>query len=71
MVRYDKDGTKLLQPEQKPYTAIGELYGQFRLTDEIVANRGPPGIRHAVYQYPRLSHDAEHLRGVRRAGGDQ
>ena len=36
----DKDGTKLLQPEQDPYTAIGELYGQFKLTDEIVAIAG-------------------------------
>jgi hypothetical protein len=36
----DKDGTQLLQTGQKPYTAIGELYGQFRLTDRIVATAG-------------------------------
>jgi hypothetical protein len=36
----DEDGTKLLQPGQKPYTAIGELYGQFRLSDTIVATVG-------------------------------
>ena len=35
-----KDGTKLLQPGQEPYTAIGELYGQFRLSDTIVATLG-------------------------------
>jgi hypothetical protein len=36
----DKDGTKLLQPEQKSYTALGELYGQFKLTNEILATAG-------------------------------
>ncbi len=40
----DKDGTKLLQPGQNPYTAIGELYGQFKLTDEIVAIAGRRGF---------------------------
>jgi outer membrane porin, OprD family len=40
----DKDGTKLLQTDQKPYTAIGELYGQFRLTDEIVGIVGRRGF---------------------------
>jgi hypothetical protein len=35
----------LLQPEQRPYTVIGgELYGQFRLTDEIVAIAGRKGL---------------------------
>jgi hypothetical protein len=36
----DKDGTKLLQPGQQPYTVMGELYGQFRLTDKILAIAG-------------------------------
>jgi hypothetical protein len=36
----DKDGTKLLQPGQEPYTAIGELYTQFKLTNEILATAG-------------------------------
>lgn len=36
----DKDGTQLLETGQKPYTAIGEIYGQFRLTDSIVATAG-------------------------------
>jgi len=37
----DKDGTKLLQPGQEPYTVIGaELYGQFRLSDTILATAG-------------------------------
>jgi hypothetical protein len=36
----DKDGTQLLQTGQKPYTVIGELYAQFRLTDKIVATAG-------------------------------
>jgi hypothetical protein len=41
----DESGTKLLQPEQRPYTVIGgELYGQFRLTDEIVAIAGRKGF---------------------------
>ncbi len=37
---YDKDGTKLLQPEQQSYTVAGELYGQIRLTDRILATVG-------------------------------
>ena len=36
----DKDGAKLLQPEQEQYTVMGELYGQFKLTDEILALAG-------------------------------
>ena len=40
----DEDGTKLLQPGQNPYTAIGELYGQFKVTDEILAIAGRKGI---------------------------
>jgi hypothetical protein len=40
----DKDGTQLLQPGQEPYTALGELYGQFRLTDEILATIGRRGF---------------------------
>lgn len=36
----DQDGTKLLQTGQKAYTALGELYGQFRLTDQITATAG-------------------------------
>jgi hypothetical protein len=36
----DKDGAQLLETGQKPYTALGELYGQFRLTDEITATAG-------------------------------
>ena len=35
---------KLLQPGQQPYTALGELYGQFRLTDEILATVGRRGF---------------------------
>jgi hypothetical protein len=37
---HDKDGTQLLETGQKEYTVIGELYGQFRLTDEIIATAG-------------------------------
>jgi hypothetical protein len=40
----DEDGTKLLQPGQNPYTAIGELYGQFKLTDAILAVAGRKGL---------------------------
>ena len=41
----DESGTKLLRPEQRSYTvAGGELYGQFRLTDEIVAFVGRKGF---------------------------
>jgi hypothetical protein len=41
----DESGTKLLQPQQRPYTVVGgELYGQFRLTDEITAIAGRKGF---------------------------
>ncbi len=40
----DEDGTTLLQPGQNPYTAIGELYGQFKLTDNILAIAGRKGL---------------------------
>ncbi len=40
----DEDGTTLLQPGQNPYTAIGELYGQFKLTDKILAVAGRKGL---------------------------
>ena len=40
----DKDGTKLLQPGQAPYSTIGELYAQFRLTNEISAIAGRKGF---------------------------
>ena len=40
----DKDGTKLLQPGQDQYTVVGELYGQFKLTDEIQAMAGRRSI---------------------------
>jgi hypothetical protein len=36
----DKDGARLLQPGQEQYTVMGELYGQFKLTDEILAVAG-------------------------------
>jgi hypothetical protein len=39
-----EDGTTLLQPGQKPYTAIGELYGQFKLTDQVFATVGRRGF---------------------------
>jgi hypothetical protein len=37
---HDKDGTQLLETGQKEYTVLGELYGQIRLTDEIIATAG-------------------------------
>jgi hypothetical protein len=37
---YDKDGTQLLQPKQHPYTVLGELYGEFLLTDTVKASVG-------------------------------
>jgi hypothetical protein len=40
----DESGTKLLQPDQRPYTVIGELYTEFRLTDEILATAGRRGF---------------------------
>jgi len=40
----DKDGTRLLQPGQQPYTVAGELYGAFRLTDTLLATVGRRGI---------------------------
>jgi hypothetical protein len=40
----DESGTKLLQSDQRPYTVIGELYAQIRLTDEIQAVAGRKGF---------------------------
>ena len=36
----DKDGTLLLQPGQDGYAVIGEIYGDFRITDQVHANLG-------------------------------
>jgi hypothetical protein len=36
----DKDGTGLLQPGQESYTVLGEIYGQFRFTDDIMLDIG-------------------------------
>jgi hypothetical protein len=36
----DEDGTPILQPGQKPYTVLGELYGEFKVTDQILATVG-------------------------------
>ena len=40
----DRSGTKLLREDQKPYSVIGELYGQFRLTDQILGTAGRRGF---------------------------
>ena len=40
----DRSGTKLLRDDQQPYSVIGELYGEFRLTDEILASAGRRGF---------------------------
>jgi hypothetical protein len=40
----DRSGTKLLRDDQQPYSVIGELYGEFRLTDEILATAGRRGF---------------------------
>jgi hypothetical protein len=40
----DRSGSKLLREDQKPYSVIGELYGQFRLTDTILATVGRRGF---------------------------
>jgi hypothetical protein len=40
----DRSGTKLLREDQKPYSVMGEFYGQFRLTDEILATVGRRGF---------------------------
>jgi hypothetical protein len=39
----DKDGTLLLQPGQDGYAVIGEIYGDFRITDQVHANLGRKG----------------------------
>ncbi len=31
----DRDGTSLLQPGQKGYTVLGQIYGEFKFTDQI------------------------------------
>ena len=40
----DRDGTPLLGPGQTPYTVMGELYGEFKITDEILATVGRRGF---------------------------
>jgi hypothetical protein len=40
----DKSGTPLLGPDQKPYTVLGELYGEFKITDQILATAGRRGF---------------------------
>ena len=40
----DKDGSKLLRDGQRPYTVLGEFYGQFRLSDKIAATVGRRGF---------------------------
>jgi hypothetical protein len=36
----DRDGTQLLQTGQRSYDVLGEIYGQFRLTDQITGVAG-------------------------------
>jgi hypothetical protein len=40
----DKDGTGLLQTGQESYTVLGEVYGQFRFTDDIMLDIGRKGL---------------------------
>ncbi len=40
----DKDGTPLLGPGQTPYTVLGELYGEFKITPKILATVGRRGF---------------------------
>jgi hypothetical protein len=40
----DRSGTKLLRENQQPYSVIGELYGEFRLSNEILATAGRRGF---------------------------
>lgn len=40
----DEDGTPLLQLGQKPYTVLGELYGEFKVTDQVLATLGDRGF---------------------------
>jgi hypothetical protein len=46
----DKDGTRLLAPGQRGYTVLGELYGEFLLTEGVQAIVGLKG-----YDTPYLS----------------
>lgn len=39
-----KDGTPLLGPGQTPYTVVGELYGEFKITPKILATVGRRGF---------------------------
>lgn len=36
----DRDGTSLLMPGQEGYTVLGQLYGEFKITDKIFAAVG-------------------------------
>jgi hypothetical protein len=40
----DRSGTPLLQADQKSYSVIGELYGEFRLSDQVLATVGYRGF---------------------------
>jgi hypothetical protein len=40
----DRDGTPLLGPQQTPYTVMGELYGEFKITPKILATIGKRGF---------------------------
>ena len=36
----DRDGTLLLKPDQEGYTVLGQLYGEFKLTDQLAGAIG-------------------------------
>jgi hypothetical protein len=40
----DKGGTNLLAPIQQGYTVIGEIYGQYKLAEDVMLNIGRKGI---------------------------
>lgn len=40
----DKGGTNLLAPTQQGYTVLGEIYGQYRLSDSVMIDVGRKGI---------------------------
>jgi len=48
----DRDGTGLLKPDQEGYTVLGQLYGEFKLTDQLAG-----AIGRKEYNTPYINKD--------------
>ena len=57
----NRDGTLLLKPGQEGYTVLGEAYAEIRIVDGLNLYYRTKGLRHALYQPQRHSHDAQYF----------